>query len=200
MGVREVNSLSLPEMWCRKENVSLTSYCFSLLEKDLEQLKRVQAVGSLLPMARPLSRQLADMPLTNYLCPSCSDTTPVLAYIYLYMSWNHFDCAATHPFVLWQEKLPDLGASEGCVLSKQHHGNLPDCFTCLPCCAQRAGAAAAGGEAAGAHRAGLRGAAGGHLRELRQPVGGLAQRPGREWRAHARAACACPAPGCWALQ
>ena len=41
---------------CRKENVSLTAYCLSLLEKDMEQLKGVQAACALLPMACPLSR------------------------------------------------------------------------------------------------------------------------------------------------
>ena len=40
-------------MGCRKENMTLTAYCLSLLEKDMEQLKRVQAVGALLPMASP---------------------------------------------------------------------------------------------------------------------------------------------------
>ena len=35
----------------RKENVSLTAYCLGLLEKDVEQLKGVQAAGALLPMA-----------------------------------------------------------------------------------------------------------------------------------------------------
>ena len=37
----------------RKENVSLTAYCLGLLEKDVEQLKGVQAAGALLPMASP---------------------------------------------------------------------------------------------------------------------------------------------------
>ena len=42
-----------PLLLRRKENVSLTAYCLGLLEKDVEQLKGVQAAGALLPMASP---------------------------------------------------------------------------------------------------------------------------------------------------
>ena len=60
--------------------MSLTAYCFSLLEKDLEQLKRIQAVGSLLPMASPRAPLTCLHAAQHHLYPYCSDIRRVLAH------------------------------------------------------------------------------------------------------------------------
>ncbi|CAK0784807.1 hypothetical protein CVIRNUC_008011 [Coccomyxa viridis] len=50
-GIRDTYAKLAHLRWViRKENVSLTAYCLGLLEKDVEQLKGVQAAGALLPM------------------------------------------------------------------------------------------------------------------------------------------------------
>ncbi len=60
--------------------MSLTAYCFSLLEKDLEQLKRVQAVGSLLPMASPCSPSTCLHAAQYHFYLHCFDIRRVLAH------------------------------------------------------------------------------------------------------------------------
>lgn len=51
----------------RKENVSLTAYCLSLLEKEMEELKGVQGAGALLPMAS------STLPFTSSVSSSLQD-------------------------------------------------------------------------------------------------------------------------------
>ena len=133
--------------------MSLTAYCFSLLEKDLEQLKRVQAVGSLLPMARLSLRHLAHIPRISNPCLYCSNIRPVLAHRLFSMGCNIYILCSHIP-------VRPLARKVACIMS---FGSVQFWTSSPTASAQRGGTAAAGGEAAGAHRAGLRGAAGGHL-------------------------------------
>ena len=57
--------------------MSLTAYCLSLLEKDMEQLKGVQAACALLPMACPFPAPHSQPSIVQAPCKALGNVQPL---------------------------------------------------------------------------------------------------------------------------